>query len=75
MLPREWVRQVVNTKQKTSGLSGSRRRPEGDEHTMSPDAVAKGIIDALARDIHEVALGPAARLHKLRDALFEIIND
>jgi uncharacterized oxidoreductase len=59
----------------STGLSGSRHRLEDDEHTMSPDEVAQGIIDALAHDRYEVALGPAAGLDKQREALFEIINE
>ena len=56
-------------------LSGSRHRPEDDEHSMSPDAVAQGIIDALKHDKYEVALGPADGLHKQREALFAAINE
>jgi uncharacterized oxidoreductase len=55
-------------------LSGRRRRPEGDEHAMHPEAVAQGIVDALAHDQYEVALGPAAGLHVQREALFSAIN-
>ena len=55
-------------------LSGTRRRPEDGEHSMSPDEVARGIVEALAGDAYEVALGPAAGLHQQREALFEIIN-
>ena len=55
-------------------LSGSRKRPEETEHTMSPEAVAVGILDALERNDHEVALGAAANLHAKREALFRAIN-
>jgi uncharacterized oxidoreductase len=57
-----------------TALSGSRRRPEDDERAISPDEVARGVMDALARDAYEVALGHAAGLHQKREALFEIIN-
>lgn len=56
-------------------LSGSRRRPEDDEHFMSPDDVAQGIVDALEHDKYEVALGPAVGLYRQREALFETINE
>jgi len=56
-------------------LSGRRQRLEDDEHILSADDVARDIIDALARDAYEVALGPAAGLRKQREALFDIIND
>jgi uncharacterized oxidoreductase len=55
-------------------LSGRPNRPEGDEHSMSPEAVAKGILDALEHDQYEVALGPAVGLYKQREALFAAIN-
>jgi uncharacterized oxidoreductase len=55
-------------------LSGSRKRPEETEHTMSAEAVAVGILDALERNDHEVALGAAANLHAKREALFKAIN-
>jgi len=55
-------------------LSGRRRRPEADAHSLSPGEVARGILDALARDAYEVALGPAAGLLEQREALFDIIN-
>lgn len=56
-------------------LSGRRHRPEGDEFSMSAQAVAAGTLDALEHDTYEVALGPAANLRKQRDALFEVMND
>jgi uncharacterized oxidoreductase len=55
-------------------LLGSRKRPEETEHTMSPEAVAAGILDALERNDHEVALGAAANLHAKREALFRAVN-
>jgi len=55
-------------------LSGTRKRPEETEHTMSAKAVAVGILDALERNDHEVALGAAANLHAKREALFMAIN-
>jgi len=57
-----------------TALSGSRRRPEDDEHSMSPEDVARGIIDALKRDQYEQALGTAAGLYKNREAIFEALN-
>jgi uncharacterized oxidoreductase len=56
-------------------LSGGRRRPEDDEHSMSTDEVARGIVDVLERDEYEAALGPAAGLRQQREALFETINE
>jgi uncharacterized oxidoreductase len=58
----------------STDLSGTRKRPEETEHTMSPAAVAAGILDALERNDHEVALGAAANLHAKREALFRAIN-
>lgn len=55
-------------------LSGSRIRQENDDNSMSPEAVALGIVDALEHDKFEVALGPAAGLYKQREALFLKIN-
>jgi uncharacterized oxidoreductase len=55
-------------------LSGQRHRPEDSEHSMSPAEVAAGIVRAMEGDQYEVALGPAAGLHKNREALFEAIN-
>jgi uncharacterized oxidoreductase len=57
-----------------TALSGRRSRPDSSEHTMSTEAVARGIVKALAEDQFEVALGPAANLHQQRDRLFEAIN-
>jgi uncharacterized oxidoreductase len=59
----------------TTELAGRRRRPEETEFAMSPEDVAKSILDALERDDYEVALGAAANLHRQRDALFGVIND
>jgi uncharacterized oxidoreductase len=58
-----------------TGLSGSRQRPEANEHSMSPEAVAQGIMDALEHNKYEVALGPAIGLYKQREALFATINE
>lgn len=57
-----------------TGLAGSRRTREGGEYIMSAEAVAAGILDALEKDQHEVALGAAANLHRQREALFSAIN-
>src|SRR5262249_23125553 len=56
-------------------LSGRRRRPGDAAHSMSAEAVPQGIVDSLECDRYEVALGPAAGLHKLREALFATINE
>ncbi len=56
-------------------LAGRRRRPEEAELVMSPDEVAKGILDALEDDKYEVALGAAENLYRQRDGLFGAIND
>ncbi len=56
-------------------LAGLRRRPSESEFTMTPDAVAAGLVAALAQDNYEVALGAAANLHAQRDRLFGAIND
>ncbi len=58
-----------------TALSGSRQRPEGEEHSMSTEGVALGIVEALERDQYEVALGPAVGLYKQREALFPAINE
>ena len=58
-----------------TGLSGQRRRHEDGEHSMSATDVARGVVRALRNDRYEVALGPAAGLHKRREALFAAIND
>jgi uncharacterized oxidoreductase len=55
-------------------LAGARRRPRENDYTMTAEAVAVGILTALANDTYEVALGAAARLHEQRDGLFEAIN-
>lgn len=55
-------------------LSRSRRRPEGDDHSMSPEEVARGILEAVEQDRYEVALGPAVGLYTQREALFAAIN-
>jgi uncharacterized oxidoreductase len=56
-------------------LSGSRHRPDEDEDFMTPQAVAAGVLEALGKDQHEVALGAAANLRARREALFAVIND
>jgi uncharacterized oxidoreductase len=56
-------------------LAGGRRRPDEAAFTMTPEAVASGIVEALRRDRYEVALGAAANLHRRRDKLFEVINE
>jgi uncharacterized oxidoreductase len=57
-----------------TNLSGDRRRPEGDQHAMLPEDVARGVLEALAQDRYEIALGPAMGLYTQRDALFNTIN-
>ena len=56
-------------------LAGARRRAGENDYTMTAEAVAEGIVTALANDTYEVALGAAANLHEQRDRLFEAIND
>jgi uncharacterized oxidoreductase len=58
----------------STGLAGIRKRPEENASTMSAEAVAVGILDAMERDVAEVALGAAANLREQREALFEAIN-
>lgn len=55
-------------------LSGSRPRPEDEEHSMSPDAVAQAVLEAMAQDRYEAAIGPAVGLYQQREALFMAIN-
>ena len=55
-------------------LSGSRHRPPADENTMLPEGVARGILEAVAQDRYEFALGQAVGLYTQRDALFSMIN-
>lgn len=55
-------------------LSGSRRRPDGNEAALSAEEVAVGILEALEQDDYEVALGPAVSLRRMREALFPAIN-
>jgi uncharacterized oxidoreductase len=58
----------------STGLGGTRKRPEETEYTMSAEAVAVSILDALERTVDEVALGAAANLRAQREVLFEAIN-
>ena len=58
-----------------TGLSGHRRRQDESDFSMSPSDVAMGVIRALRYNKYELALGPAAGLHKRREALFAAIND
>ncbi len=55
-------------------LAGRRRRPTESAFTMSPEAVAQGIVEALESDTYEVALGAAAHLREGRDSLFDRLN-
>jgi uncharacterized oxidoreductase len=57
-----------------TALSGKRHRPEEAEYYMSVEEIVQGILNALERDIYEVALGAAAHLSRQRDALFAAIN-
>jgi uncharacterized oxidoreductase len=59
----------------STDLSGRRRRPDGNEHAMSPEEAAQGIINAMENDAYEAALGSAAGLHREREALFSMINE
>jgi uncharacterized oxidoreductase len=58
----------------TTGLSGFRTRPDDSEYVMSAEAVAAGVLKALEKNQHEVALGAAAGLRAQREALFAAIN-
>jgi uncharacterized oxidoreductase len=55
-------------------LSGRRRRPATDDHVMSAEAVAAGIVEALRSDEYECALGAAAYLREQREKLFSALN-
>jgi uncharacterized oxidoreductase len=55
-------------------LAGRRNRAEEGEYVMSAEAVAAGVVKALERNQHEVALGTAANLLAQREALFSTIN-
>jgi len=55
-------------------LAGRRNRAEEVEYVMSAEAVADGVVKALERNQHEVALGTAANLLAQREALFSTIN-
>jgi len=55
-------------------LAGRRNRGEDGKHVMSAEAVAVGVVEALERNQHEVALGAAANLLAQREALFSAIN-
>jgi len=55
-------------------LAGRRNRAEVGEYVMSAEAVAAGVVKALERNQHEVALGTAANLLAQREALFSTIN-
>ena len=56
-------------------LSARRGRLTDPRLLMSPDAVAAGILTALAKDAFEIPLGAAVGLYERRDALFDAIND
>jgi uncharacterized oxidoreductase len=57
-----------------TALAGRRHRPEDAEYYMSVEDVAQGVLQAIERDIYEVALGAATHLHRQRDAMFDEIN-
>jgi uncharacterized oxidoreductase len=57
-----------------TALSGSRERNVESAHTMTPEAVAQGIMQALAEDRFEAPLGAAANLFAQRDQLFAALN-
>jgi len=42
---------------------------------MTPDEVAGGVLEALARNQYEVALGAAKGLWEKREKLFDAINE
>jgi len=55
-------------------LAGRRNRGGDAEYVMSAEAVALGVVEALERNQHEVALGAAANLLAQREALFSALN-
>ena len=55
-------------------LAGRRNKGEDGKYVMSAEAVAVGVVEALERNQHEVALGAAANLLAQREALFSAIN-
>ncbi len=55
-------------------LAGRRNKGEDGKYVMSAVAVAVGVVEALERNQHEVALGAAANLLAQREALFSAIN-
>jgi uncharacterized oxidoreductase len=55
-------------------LAGERNRPEVGDYVMSAEAVAGGVLKALAQDQYEVALGAAANLLANKEVLFSVIN-
>lgn len=55
-------------------LSGNRNSRNDIDYVMSPEVVANGIIRAIGRNQHEVALGAAANLRAQREKLFSAIN-
>lgn len=55
-------------------LAGERNRPAVGDDVMSAEAVADGVLKALAQNRYEVALGAAANLHAEKEALFSAIN-
>jgi len=58
-----------------AALSGRRGRGGGDDdRVMTPEAVARGTLAAMARDRHEVALGAAAGLRERGEKLFSAMN-
>ena len=55
-------------------LAGERNRLAVGDFVMSAEAVADGVLKALAQNRYEVALGAAANLHAEKEALFSAIN-
>ena len=57
-------------------LGGRKRaRKDAEGLVMTPDEVAGGVLEALARNQYEVALGAAKGLWEKREKLFDAINE
>lgn len=55
-------------------LGASHRPPQMNATAMTAETAAEGIIDALANDRYEAALGDAENLRAKREALFDVMN-
>jgi uncharacterized oxidoreductase len=57
-----------------TALGGERSRPADGDDVMSAEAVAAGVMKAVAKNRYEIALGAAANLLAEREAMFAAIN-